>query len=86
MLFRSHAPAVRAVAQMADAGPQDVVLLTVKAHQVADLIPTLGSLLGPQTMLVTMINGVPWWYFQWIWIIRFLLVYWIFWLSMDMDN
>ena len=58
------AASVRAVENMQDAGPQDVVLLTVKAHQVADLIPSLGSLLGPQTMLVTMINGVPWWYFQ----------------------
>ena len=54
------AASVRAVENMQDAGPQDVVLLTVKAHQVADLIPSLGSLLGPQTMLVTMINGVPW--------------------------
>jgi 2-dehydropantoate 2-reductase len=41
-----------------------VVLLTVKAHQVVDLLPELGALLGPKTMLVTMINGIPWWYFQ----------------------
>jgi 2-dehydropantoate 2-reductase len=59
-----HASTVRAVQRMADAGPQDAVLLTVKAHQVADLLPELGALLGPDTMLVTMINGVPWWYFQ----------------------
>jgi 2-dehydropantoate 2-reductase len=46
------------------AGPQDAVLLTVKAHQVRDLLPELRALFGPQTMVVTMINGVPWWYFH----------------------
>ena len=55
---------VRAVQHMAEAGPQDAVLLTVKAHQVGDLLPELGELLGPETMVVPMINGVPWWYFQ----------------------
>lgn len=59
-----HAPAVRAVQRMAEAGPQDVVLLTVKAHQVIDLLPELRDLFGPKTLLVTMINGVPWWYFH----------------------
>ncbi len=59
-----HASSVRAMQRMAAAGPQDVVLLTVKAHQVVDLLPDLRALFGPQTMLVTMINGVPWWYFQ----------------------
>jgi 2-dehydropantoate 2-reductase len=59
-----HAPQARAVQNMADAGPQDVVLITVKAHQVADLLPGLGALIGPETMVVTMINGIPWWYFQ----------------------
>ena len=58
------ARAVRAEPRMADAGPQDAVLLTVKAHQVHELLPDLRALFGPQTMLVTMINGVPWWYFQ----------------------
>ncbi len=59
-----HAPTVRAVQRMAEAGPQDVVLLTVKAHQVADLLPELRDLFGPQTAVVTMINGIPWWYFH----------------------
>lgn len=58
------ARAVRAEQNLADAGPQDAVLLTVKAHQVHELLPELRALFGPQTMLVTMINGVPWWYFQ----------------------
>jgi 2-dehydropantoate 2-reductase len=59
-----HARDVRAVERYADAGPQDAVLLTVKAHQVRDLLPDLRALFGPQTAVVTMINGVPWWYFH----------------------
>ncbi|WP_418318006.1 2-dehydropantoate 2-reductase [Piscinibacter sakaiensis] len=59
-----HAKNVRAVKDPAEAGPQDVVLLTTKAHQVRDLLPGLRELFGPETMVVTMINGVPWWYFQ----------------------
>jgi 2-dehydropantoate 2-reductase len=59
-----HTSAVRAVQDPAEAGPQDVVLLTTKAHQVRDLLPGLRALFGPETMVVTMINGVPWWYFQ----------------------
>ena len=59
-----HTSAVRAVQDPAEAGPQDVVLLTTKAHQVRDLLPGLRALFGPQTMVVTMINGVPWWYFH----------------------
>jgi 2-dehydropantoate 2-reductase len=59
-----HAPSATAVQHMAEAGPQDVVLLTVKAHQVVDLLPGLRELFGPQTMVVTMINGIPWWYFH----------------------
>ncbi len=59
-----HAPTAKAVQDMAEAGPQDAVLLTVKAHQVADLLPGMRALFGPETMVVTMINGVPWWYFH----------------------
>ncbi|WP_395691296.1 2-dehydropantoate 2-reductase [Piscinibacter sp.] len=59
-----HAPTAKAVQHMADAGPQDAVLLTLKAHQVRDVLPGLRELFGPQTMVVTMINGIPWWYFH----------------------
>lgn len=59
-----HAPTARAVQHMAEAGPQDAVLLTLKAHQVKDVLPGLRELFGPQTMVVTMINGIPWWYFH----------------------
>ena len=59
-----HASTVRAVQNMKDAGVQDAVLLTLKAHQVKDVLPDLRALFGPETLVVTMINGVPWWYFQ----------------------
>lgn len=59
-----HAPTAKAVQHMAEAGPQDAVLLTLKAHQVKDVLPGLREVFGPQTMVVTMINGVPWWYFH----------------------
>ena len=59
-----HASTVRAVQYMKDAGVQDAVLLTLKAHQVKDVLPELRALFGAETMVVTMINGVPWWYFQ----------------------
>lgn len=59
-----HAANVRAVQAMADAGPQDAVLLTLKAHQVRDVLPELRALFDPDTVVVTMINGLPWWYFH----------------------
>jgi 2-dehydropantoate 2-reductase len=48
----------------ADAGPQDVVYLTVKAHQVTPIAPDLHHLCHESTSIVTMQNGIPWWYFQ----------------------
>ncbi len=59
-----HAATARAVQDPAEAGPQDVVLLTTKSHQVRELLPGLRALFGPDTLVVTMVNGVPWWYFQ----------------------
>jgi 2-dehydropantoate 2-reductase len=61
---QQHATTVRAVEQMADAGPQDVVLVTTKAHQLRELVPQIRGLFGPDTTVVTMLNGVPWWYFH----------------------
>lgn len=43
-------------------GPQDVVLMAVKAHDIADALPVLAPLLGPDTVVVSMVNGIPWWY------------------------
>ena len=49
---------------LAEIGPADVVFLGVKAHALTALAPTLGPLLGPDTVVVSTQNGVPWWYFQ----------------------
>lgn len=59
-----HASAVQAVADPADAGRQDAVLLAVKAHQVRDLLPALRALFDDRTCVVSFVNGVPWWYFH----------------------
>jgi 2-dehydropantoate 2-reductase len=48
---------------MSELGVQDVVILGMKAHQVAPVVPQLASLIGPQTLVVTAQNGIPWWYF-----------------------
>jgi 2-dehydropantoate 2-reductase len=54
----------RAVEKPAEAGAQDTVLLTVKAHQVAAIAPELRHLCHADTAIVTMQNGIPWWYFH----------------------
>jgi 2-dehydropantoate 2-reductase len=54
----------RAVRTMREAGPQDAVLLTVKAHQVAPVAEDLRHLMSDDTAIVTMQNGIPWWYFH----------------------
>jgi 2-dehydropantoate 2-reductase len=45
-------------------GTQDVVLLGLKAHQVEPVVDDLLTLIGPDSVLVTLQNGIPWWYFQ----------------------
>ncbi|UCE30103.1 MAG: 2-dehydropantoate 2-reductase [Burkholderiales bacterium] len=53
---------LRAVGSISEAGAQDYVLLTLKAHQVAAVAHELGTMPAPQAAIVTMQNGVPWWY------------------------
>jgi 2-dehydropantoate 2-reductase len=47
-----------------EVGPIDVVLLAVKAHSLPQLVPQLQLLLGSEITVVSMQNGVPWWFFQ----------------------
>jgi 2-dehydropantoate 2-reductase len=54
---------ILAVGAMVDAGPQDSVLLTVKAHQVRQIAAEIHHLYDAGTSVVTMQNGIPWWYF-----------------------
>src|SRR5262245_4585949 len=49
---------------LASIGAADVVFLGVKAHSVTGLAPRLPPLFGPDTVVVSTQNGIPWWYFQ----------------------
>lgn len=46
-----------------EVGPQDYVIVTLKAHSVPHVVDVMQPLLGPKTAVVTATNGVPWWYF-----------------------
>ena len=47
-----------------EAGPQDMVILAVKAHQMEAVANDVPKLFGPDTIVVTMQNGIPYWYFH----------------------
>ena len=54
---------VRCTDSPEEAGPQDVVIVTLKAHSAAAVADQMTPLFGPETAVVTAQNGVPWWYF-----------------------
>ena len=55
---------VKAFDKMAEAGEQDLVVLGVKAYDLRRAAEDIRHLLGPDTMVMTVQNGMPWWYFQ----------------------
>jgi len=55
---------VAATDDPAEAGPQDSVIITLKAHSLPPVAHQLAPLFGPGTSVVTAMNGVPWWYFE----------------------
>jgi 2-dehydropantoate 2-reductase len=55
---------VTATTDYAGPGPQDMVILAVKAHHVGAVATEVVKLCGPQTVVVTMQNGIPYWYFH----------------------
>ena len=55
---------VKATNDYDEAGPQDVVILALKAHQVDAVDNDVPKLFGPDTVVVTMQNGIPFWYFH----------------------
>lgn len=55
---------VRASDTPADLGVQDYVVITLKAHSVPPVVPLMQPLIGPETTVVSAVNGVPWWYFH----------------------
>ena len=52
------------VGDSAEAGVQDYVFLATKAHSAPAAAPRLAPLLGPDTAVVSAVNGVPWWFFH----------------------
>ena len=55
---------VKATNNYDEVGPQDVVILALKAHQVDAVANDVPKLFGPETVVVTMQNGIPFWYFH----------------------
>jgi len=53
----------RCVASAAEAGPQDYVVVTLKAHSLPGAAQQMQPLLGAETAIVSAVNGIPWWYF-----------------------
>ncbi|MGV3573497.1 MAG: 2-dehydropantoate 2-reductase [Ramlibacter sp.] len=55
---------VRASAAPADLGVQDLVVIAVKAPAMAEVARAIRPLIGPDTVVLTAMNGVPWWFFE----------------------
>ena len=55
---------VIASADPADLGIQDLVVLAVKAPSLPQVVAQIGPLIGPDTIVLTAMNGVPWWFLQ----------------------
>ncbi|MFD0980606.1 2-dehydropantoate 2-reductase [Tropicimonas aquimaris] len=55
---------LRASDDPSDLGPQDYVIVTLKAHSVPGVVDRMQPLLGPETTVVWGVNGLPWWYFH----------------------
>lgn len=58
-----HTMKVRCTSNPADLGPQDYLFITLKAHSVPAVVDAMQPLLGPDTAVVTGVNGIPYWYF-----------------------
>ena len=55
---------IKATSDMSTVGQQDLVILGVKGHQILPIIDDINSMLGPNSTLLTVQNGILWWYFQ----------------------
>ena len=59
-----HAVPVTASNDAAALGVQDLVVISVKAPALASVAQQVGPLIGPNTVVLTAMNGVPWWFLQ----------------------
>jgi 2-dehydropantoate 2-reductase len=55
---------VRASANPQELGVQELVVVAVKAPAMAEVAKTIAPLIGPDTVVLTAMNGVPWWFFE----------------------
>ena len=55
---------LRATDDPKELGPQDCVILSVKAHALPDIAGQVAPLLGPDTAILSAMNGIPWWFFH----------------------
>jgi 2-dehydropantoate 2-reductase len=53
-----------ASADPAELGPQDHVIVSVKAPALPSVVRSIAPLLGPETAVITALNGIPWWFFH----------------------
>ncbi|PGH59125.1 2-dehydropantoate 2-reductase [Azospirillum palustre] len=58
------AGSVRVAGDLTALGPQDLVVIAVKGQSLPGLAPSLTPLIGPQTIVLPAMNGVPWWFFH----------------------
>jgi len=54
----------RASADATELGPQDLVVVAVKAQSLRGAVASIGPLLGPDTIVLPAMNGMPWWFFN----------------------
>jgi 2-dehydropantoate 2-reductase len=59
-----HTVPVKASNDAAGLGVQDLVVISVKAPALASVARQVGPLIGPETVVLTAMNGVPWWFLQ----------------------
>ena len=58
------AEVAKATDKVEDLGPQDMIILSIKAHYLEQVARGIPAITGPDTMIVTIQNGIPWWYFH----------------------
>ena len=59
-----HSVPVQSSEQPSELGVQDLVVIAVKAPAMAEVAGAIAPLIGPQTVVLTAMNGVPWWFFE----------------------
>ncbi len=61
---KEYVAKVKTAETTAEAGPQDIVILAVKAHYLEQVVRGIESMFESETIVLTVQNGLPWWYFQ----------------------